>query len=197
MQHKHSILILEDDKNLTQRWQKSLQHESFLVDVAHDSRTDLEKWEQNPYDIILLNLITSKTKGNELTWRIRNKQPWTQIIIIGEQETKQNKLEMIKQRVFDYLEKPITFKELSMVIQQALENRDLIVRSLETMMLNSFNPDQNIIIIDEEPFSIRRLFNEVRLGTEKGHIYYRSREQEILKEGLVRKSGFRINSMID
>jgi DNA-binding response OmpR family regulator len=197
MSHKHRILISEDDEDLTQRWQKSLQHESFLVDVAHDGETALKKWEKYPYDIILLDLITPKIKGGELTQRIKNKQPWTQIIIVSGQGKEQDKLEAIKQHVFDYLEKPVKFEVLLTTIQQALEKRDLILRGVETMLLDSSEPNKNIIIIGEEAYSAQRLFDEVRLGTKVGCAYRQSREQEVLKEDSIRKSGFRMGGMIE
>ena len=51
------ILLVEDDANLREVTQRSLEKERYVVEIAADYRTALQKIEDYDYDCILLDIL--------------------------------------------------------------------------------------------------------------------------------------------
>ena len=51
------ILLVEDDVNLREVVQRSLEKERYIVEVAPDFRTGIQKIEDYTYDCILLDIM--------------------------------------------------------------------------------------------------------------------------------------------
>lgn len=51
------ILLVEDDANLREVTQRSLEKERYVVEIAADYRTALQKIEDYDYDCILLDIM--------------------------------------------------------------------------------------------------------------------------------------------
>ncbi len=181
---QHRILISEDDVDLTDTWSECLRRESFLVDIANDGETALKLWEKNPYDLVLLDLLTPKIRGGELLRRIKAKQPWTQVIIVSGEGKEQDKMDAVNLHVHTYLEKPVKFDDLLETITTGLADRDLAILSLETMVERSEDPSRPVVAIGRESFSTQRLFDEVRKGTEAGRSYLASLRKTLVEDGV-------------
>ena len=67
------ILLVEDDANLREVTQRSLEKERYVVEIAADYRTALQKIEDYDYDCILLDIMLPD--GNALvrqTFKVSN-----------------------------------------------------------------------------------------------------------------------------
>ena len=60
------ILLVEDDVNLREVVQRSLEKERYIVEVAPDFRTGIQKIEDYTYDCILLDIMLPDGNGLEL-----------------------------------------------------------------------------------------------------------------------------------
>ena len=58
------ILLVEDDANLREVTQRSLEKERYVVEIAADYRTALQKIEDYDYDCILLDIMFSTFPTN-------------------------------------------------------------------------------------------------------------------------------------
>lgn len=60
-----NILIIEDEKKIRRYLQLELEHEKYSVDTAQDGEEGIEKFKNNFYDIILLDLMMPKFSGKK------------------------------------------------------------------------------------------------------------------------------------
>src|SRR5665648_419431 len=70
--NKTKILIIEDEKPIARFLDLELSHEGYMVDIAYDGRTGLEKAvADDEYSLILLDIMLPGINGIEVLRRIR------------------------------------------------------------------------------------------------------------------------------
>ena len=67
------ILIVEDEKKVAAFIKKGLEEETYAADVASDGEEGLHLGEQNPYDLIILDLMLPKINGLDILSHLRAK----------------------------------------------------------------------------------------------------------------------------
>lgn len=181
---KHSILIVEDEKEMAATWKKTLEAEGYQADLTFDGEQGWQQWQSHPYDAILLDLKMPRLGGGDLLERIHNRQPATPVIIISGEGTEQDKLRAVNLHAFAYLEKKdVTLDQILATLKDALEQRDVLLQSLEALVDNSANPEQATLAVGTTLYSPRRLFDEARMGTEFGRHYLASLGKTLLHIG--------------
>ncbi len=64
------ILIVEDDKEISEIVTSHLEQEHFIVRTAFDGEEALQRFEDEPMDLVLLDLMLPKLNGMEFLKRI-------------------------------------------------------------------------------------------------------------------------------
>lgn len=77
------ILLVEDDVNLREVVQRSLEKERYIVEVAPDFRTGIQKIEDYTYDCILLDIMLPDGNGLELLEQLKEMRKRENVIIIS------------------------------------------------------------------------------------------------------------------
>ena len=106
------ILIVEDEKKVAAFIKKGLEEETYAVDIASDGEEGLHLGEQNPYDLIILDLMLPKINGLDILSRLRAKKIETPILLLTAKDSVEDKVEGLNQGADDYLTKPFAFSEL-------------------------------------------------------------------------------------
>ena len=106
------ILIVEDEKKVAAFIKKGLEEETYAVDIASDGEEGLHLGEQNPYDLIILDLMLPKINGLDILSRLRAKEIETPILLLTAKDSVEDKVEGLNQGADDYLTKPFAFSEL-------------------------------------------------------------------------------------
>lgn len=179
----YRFLISEDEERVSKYWRKALEKEYPGCEVieAHDGAVALKAWQQQGFDLILLDLLTPKLKGGAILSEIRKIQPWTQVIIISGQGKEEDKMHAIREHVWDYLEKPVPLDTFVQVVDAALKNRDPILRGVSRLVHTCKDPDALWIGVAGTPITARQLYEAVRMGTELG-LKYREALEDLLFE---------------
>ncbi|MDU1911497.1 response regulator transcription factor [Fusobacterium sp.] len=123
-----NILIIEDEKKIRRYLQLELEHEKYSVDTAQDGEEGIEKFKNNFYDIILLDLMMPKFSGEEVC-RIIRKTSDIPIIILTAKDQTLNKVELLDMGADDYLTKPFEIEELFARIRVALRNKSNFINT--------------------------------------------------------------------
>lgn len=81
----YKLLVVDDEKDITDTLAKTLKREGYEVVVAYDGEEALQKVKQDDPDIILLDLVMPKLNGFEVLKEIREKykDKWRPAIIIS------------------------------------------------------------------------------------------------------------------
>ena len=114
------ILLVEDDTNLREVTQRSLEKERYVVEIAPDYRTALQKIEDYDYDCILLDIMLPDGNGLQLLERLRIADKRENVIIISARDSLEDKVLGLKEGADDYLPKPFHLAELSARIQSVI-----------------------------------------------------------------------------
>ena len=76
------ILLVEDDANLREVTQRSLEKERYVVEIAADYRTALQKIEDYDYDCILLDIMLPDGSGLDLLEKLKEMHKRENVIIL-------------------------------------------------------------------------------------------------------------------
>ncbi len=122
------MLLVEDEKKVSDLVARALRAERFAVDVAEDGNRGWELAEAYDYDLIILDLMLPAMSGTELLRQIRRKNQQVPILILTARDATAEKVQNFEAGADDYLTKPFAFAELVMRVK-ALLRRGPVARS--------------------------------------------------------------------
>jgi DNA-binding response OmpR family regulator len=122
------LLLVEDEKKLSDLVARALRAERYAVDVADDGQRGWELADSYQYDLIILDLMLPRLPGEEVLRRIRRKNQQVPILILTAREATEDKVHNFEAGADDYLTKPFAFAELSMRVK-ALLRRGPVTRA--------------------------------------------------------------------
>jgi DNA-binding response OmpR family regulator len=106
------ILLVEDDVDLAQFIRKGLKEEQYAVDVANDGEAGLALALDNPYDLVILDIMLPKLDGLTVCRRIRDKGISTPVLLLTARNTVETKVSGFDTGADQFLAKPFAFVEL-------------------------------------------------------------------------------------
>lgn len=118
-----AILIIEDEKKLSDILCKALKSERYSVDVAYDGEVGLEKAIKNNYRMIILDLMLPKIDGISVCIELRKKGISTPVIMLTAKGTLEDRVSGLDSGADDYLVKPFGISELFSRIRAVLRRR--------------------------------------------------------------------------
>lgn len=152
------ILILEDDIKIRRILQLELEHEGYEVVQAKDGIEGLEKFKNEYFDLILLDLMMPNLSGEEVCKKVRSTSQ-IPIIVLTAKEQLLSKVSLLDMGADDYITKPFEIEELFARMRVALRNKksyiteDLI--TYENLKINKelkkfYKNDEEIVLTKRE-----------------------------------------------
>jgi PAS domain S-box-containing protein len=121
------ILIIDDEETLTYFLKESL-CEEYEVLLAPTGRRGLEEFENNPVDLVLLDLKLPDLDGLDILRYMRAGGSDIPVIVLTGHAEVASAVEAMRLGAYDYLEKPLDVKALKGRIARALERPPLPAR---------------------------------------------------------------------
>jgi DNA-binding response OmpR family regulator len=115
------ILLIEDEKKITDTLAKGLRELSYHVETAYDGKIGLRLFESGSYDIIITDINMPGINGYDLCRNIRSRNQMVPIIMLTALNATDDKIEGFDAGADDYLVKPFEFKELLVRIRAMLK----------------------------------------------------------------------------
>ncbi len=106
-----NILLIEDNKDISQNVKEYLEMEDYCVDQAFDGEVGIEKATRGDYDIILLDLSLPEVDGITIARKVSQKKN-TPIIMTTARGGVDDRLLGFEMWAIDYLVKPFDLREL-------------------------------------------------------------------------------------
>ncbi len=106
------ILIIEDDRKMSDIIRRGLVEIGYAVDTAFDGAEGEELAELTPYDLIVLDIVMPKKDGVEVCINLRQQQIKSRIIMLTCKDTVNDRIKGLDSGADDYLVKPFAFDEL-------------------------------------------------------------------------------------
>jgi DNA-binding response OmpR family regulator len=117
------LLVVDDERELTEAIARGLRRDGYAVDVAHDGREALEKARLVPYDLICLDVTMPYMDGREVCRRLRSDPPHGEnprVLFLTARDELDERVAGLDDGADDYLVKPFAFPELSARIRTLL-----------------------------------------------------------------------------
>ncbi|GAA2122560.1 response regulator transcription factor [Kocuria atrinae] len=106
------LLIVDDEVDLSESLRRGLTNEGFVVDVANDGITGAWLAQENPYDVIVLDLMLPGKNGYTILKEIRAAKNWTPVLMLTAKDGEYDEADAFDLGADDYLTKPFSFMVL-------------------------------------------------------------------------------------
>ncbi len=117
------ILLVEDNRRLSDSLKRSLMDEKYAVDTAYDGQEGEELAELTPYDVIILDVMLPRKDGIEVCRSLRNQHVKTPILMLTARDALEDRVLGLDSGADDYLVKPFEMDELRARLRALLRRR--------------------------------------------------------------------------
>lgn len=125
------ILVVEDEKKVARFIERGLKEERFAVDVAHDGEAGLELALQNPYDLIVLDVLMPKKDGFQVLQELRLAGNKARVLMLTAMDSVDDRVRGLDSGADDYLTKPFAFAEFLARVRALLRRNSTEAGSLK------------------------------------------------------------------
>ncbi|MDA2970162.1 MAG: response regulator transcription factor [Actinomycetota bacterium] len=114
------ILLIEDDKKISNLVKELLEEENYVVDQEFDGEAGFFKALEEPYNLILLDIMLPKMNGFKVCSKIRSVGNQTPILMLTAKSGEYDLEEGLDTGADDYLTKPFSSVELKARVRALL-----------------------------------------------------------------------------
>lgn len=118
---KQNILIVDDEASIRESLSGILRDEGYEVAVAADGATALRLVDEDPPDLIFMDIVMPGMDGIEALRRIREKHPDLYVIIISAYGSVETAVKALKSGAFDFIEKPLSLEKVVITVKHAFD----------------------------------------------------------------------------
>lgn len=138
------ILFVDDDQQILGVVTTYLARNGYTVDSVNNGPAALEKIKEKEYAVIFTDLIMPEISGLDLLKTIKEASPATEVVIVTGYGTIESAIEALKRGSYDYLQKPINFERLKILIDRIVEKRKLLLENvlIKRRLKDRYNYDQ-------------------------------------------------------
>ena len=117
------VLIVEDSNALRESLRAGLAREGFAVDVAADGKLGLGYARNNPYDVLVLDLMLPGLDGMQVLAELRDTEDRPHVLVLTARDGVEDRVAGLNAGADDYLVKPFAFEELLARIHALVRRR--------------------------------------------------------------------------
>ena len=125
---KYRLLITEDEKNIREGLAAAMEMDGYEVDTSADGAEALKRFQKGDIDLVISDLRMPGLGGAELLEKIISESPGTPVIILTGHGTVETAVKAMRLGAWDFLTKPVNLEYLSLLVKQALDNRELVLK---------------------------------------------------------------------
>lgn len=141
------VLVAEDDLSVCEMLNLFFEREGFEGVFVHDGEAAIERWENEAFDLIILDWMLPKKSGIEVCKQIRLKSQSVPILLLTARTEESDQVLGFDLGADDYVTKP--FRPLALIARM----KALLRRANPHVLEESSS--ENKLVIDEERFEVR------------------------------------------
>ena len=143
---KAKVLYVEDDVNLGFVTKDNLEERGYEIIHCVDGEEGLRKYNEDKYDLCVLDVMLPKMDGFTLAKEIRKLNEHIPILFLTAKSQKVDRIEGLKTGADDYITKPFSIEELSLKMEVFLKRNRISNQDVEESVFSlnkaKFNYDQ-------------------------------------------------------
>ncbi len=124
------ILVIDDEEIILLSCQRVLTEEGYEVQTRLSAREGLDLLAGETFDLVIADIKMPGMTGIELLREIKRDYPQVSVILITGYSTVESAVEAMKAGATDYLPKPFTPDQVTVVVRKALEARSLLLENI-------------------------------------------------------------------
>lgn len=164
---KHKILLVEDDRAISDMVKGQFTKEGYEVVPAFDGEEALEVFSRNTFDLIMLDLMLPKLDGMEFLKIIREKS-MIPVLIMSAKDGDLDKALGLGFGADDYIAKPFSMIELTARVKAAIRRATHYSRTEQEQQKKVLTAGD--LTLDLENFSLHKNSTEIKLTSKEFHI---------------------------
>jgi DNA-binding response OmpR family regulator len=114
------VFVVEDDDVVRAFVHRGLIQDGFIVDVATDGQDAFARALDEPYDLMILDVVIPHMDGLEVLSRLRTEGSRVPVLILSAKDSVEDRVRGLNSGADDYLVKPFSFSELSARVKALL-----------------------------------------------------------------------------
>jgi two-component system, OmpR family, alkaline phosphatase synthesis response regulator PhoP len=115
------ILLVEDEENIREVVKLNLELEGYEVVTAADGKKALQRYHEEHFDLLLLDVMLPEVDGFSIAEQIRLSNLEIPIIMLTAKDSAQDRITGLRRGADDYLTKPFNLEELLIRVQKLLQ----------------------------------------------------------------------------
>lgn len=150
------ILIIEDERDMRQNMQATLEKEGFLVEPVSSYKEAISKIGVYDYDCILLDITLPDGNGLGILKILKDKGYSDSVIIVSAKDSIDDKVEGLELGADDYLPKPFHMAELNARVKAVLRRRKFDGANLLEVANVKIDIDNHTVAVDGKELELNR-----------------------------------------
>lgn len=122
---KHNLLIIEDDKIMRVTLTDYLRSKGHGVVACSLGADGIAGFDKEDFSLVISDVMLPDMNGLDILKKIKEKAPRAVVLIITAYGTIKDAVEALKLGAFDYITKPFALEEFNLIINRALEVKEL------------------------------------------------------------------------
>jgi two-component system copper resistance phosphate regulon response regulator CusR len=133
------ILLIEDEKKTAAFLAKGLREAGFVIDLARDGETGLERARAITFDLLIVDVMLPNKDGWEVVAEVRRSGIRTPILFLTARDSVRDRVKGLELGADDYLVKPFAFSELLARVRSVLRRAPR--RQIERLRIDDLEID--------------------------------------------------------
>jgi len=150
------ILIIEDEQEMLENMQSSLEKEEFVVETASTYKEAVSKIGVYEYDCILLDISLPDGNGLQILKELKNKGISDSVIIVSAKDSIDDKIKGLDLGADDYLSKPFHMAELHARINAVLRRKKFYGSNTLEIANVSIDIDKHLVNVGNAEIGLNR-----------------------------------------
>lgn len=159
------VLIVDDEELIRETLQRILKKEGYYIDVAVNGSEAIQKFNDNNFDLVLLDINLPDIDGLEVLKSLKEITSDILVIMITGYASVENAVKAMKYGAYDYVEKPLKKSTIKLIVKLALETQVLKKEvkflqetgSIESEQINFIGESKPILNIKKQIAQIANL----------------------------------------
>ncbi|MCK4537685.1 MAG: sigma-54-dependent Fis family transcriptional regulator [Candidatus Krumholzibacteria bacterium] len=140
------ILIVDDEKKITQLLADHLEKNGYTSDIFHNAEDAMAAIDSEGADIVLCDLRLPGMDGLQLLKETRKISPATDFIIMTAYASASTAVEAMREGAYEYLIKPFQMDEVILLLKRIHERRELMIENIALKeKISARTPGEKII----------------------------------------------------
>jgi two-component system, OmpR family, response regulator TrcR len=106
------VLLVDDEPALTNLVKMALHYEGWTVEVAHNARAAIAKFDKVGPDVLVLDIMLPDTDGLQILQRVRESDAYTPALFLTARDSVMDRVTGLTAGADDYMTKPFSLEEL-------------------------------------------------------------------------------------